>query len=119
MRARIAFVLFRTPYGYRDVNRRIEPIVRVSHSQANWRCSTTETGTADASSNAERLAHRCRQANDYALEYSSQHLAPEASIRLDQTVARPAWIERLDAFDPARVVSVTTERFRSRADHEG
>jgi N-acyl homoserine lactone hydrolase len=45
------------------------------------------------------------QATDYAFEFGSHHLAREASIRLGQTVApRPAWMERLEAFDPARVV---------------
>lgn len=45
------------------------------------------------------------QATDFAFKYGSQHLAREASARLDQPLAPWAgWLERLERFDPARVV---------------
>jgi N-acyl homoserine lactone hydrolase len=45
------------------------------------------------------------QATDYAFEYGSHHLAGVASIAMGHTVApRPAWMERLERFDPRRVV---------------
>jgi N-acyl homoserine lactone hydrolase len=45
------------------------------------------------------------QATDYAFEYGSHRLARKASIELGRTVVpSPEWVERLEAFDPARVV---------------